>query len=376
MVEIKLSPVHAAGTELKYLQSAIDRGEISNFGENLELFREKVETYFTKPSRIVFLNSGTSAIHLALTDLGIERNDEVICQSFTFAASAFPILYQNAKPIFIDSEMDTWNMCPFYLEELVKARLKKGKKPKAIIVVHSYGMPAKMQEILSIGKNYEIPVIEDAAEALGSKYDGTKCGALGNYGIISFNGNKMITTSGGGALICPTSKTKDVLLNRANQSKNHKPYYEHSSIGFNYSISNIAASIGCAQIDVLEERIKKRRVINKFYEKLFKNIDGITLLKEPNTYFFSNHWVSCILIESKVAGFTALELQNKFAKNQIESRYVWKPMHLQSIFKNEMFYGDGTSEKLFHNCLCLPSGSTLSNEDLDRIAEVIKSMQS
>jgi len=372
MIKIKLSSSSISNKSLKYFNQAIIRNETSNFGENVEVFKAQLENFLTNNYSVALLNSATSALHLALVNLGIKSEDEVICQSFTFAASAFPILYQNAKPIFVDSELDTWNICPNTLELAINDRIQKGKKPKAIIIVHSYGMPAKMDEIIEISKRHAIPIIEDAAEALGSQYKKRKCGTFGEFGIISFNGNKIITTSGGGALICKQKEDLEKINFLANQAKDQAPHYEHSALGYNYSMGNILASIGRAQMEVLSENIKRRRRINKFYTKLFKNIEGVKLFIEPHKDFYSNHWLSCILINPILSSFTREDLRLAFLKENIESRPLWKPLHLQPIFKDSGFYGTTISENLFKNGLCLPSGSNLEQKDLDRISRVVE----
>ena len=287
----------------------------------------------------------------------------------TFSASANPITYQGATPIFVDSETDTWNMCPIALEEAIKDSISKNKKPKAIIVVHLYGMPAKMDEIVAISKKYEIPLIEDAAEALGSTYKGKNCGTFGDFGILSFNGNKIITTSGGGALVCKTEESKNKAIFLATQARDNAPHYQHSEIGYNYRMSNIVAGIGRGQMEVLSKHIGYRRANNKFYQELFRNIKGVTVFEEPNENFYSNHWLSCIIVEEEIAGFSREDLRLSFEKDNIEARPLWKPMHLQPIFKDCDYYGTDVSEKLFNNGLCLPSGSNLTVDDRNRIKE-------
>lgn len=371
MKQINLSSVHIVGNEIKYIESAINRGEASNYGENLDVFTNKLETYFSKKSKIALLNSGTAAIHLALIHLGVKSGDEVMCQSFTFSASVNPIVYLAANPVFIDSEPETWNMCPVHLETAIKDRVFAGKKPKAIILVHSYGMPAKMDELLSVALKYNIPVVEDAAEALGSSYKRKKCGTFGDFGILSFNGNKIITTSGGGALICKTKLLKDKTKFLSTQARDNKPYYEHSEIGYNYSMSNIVAGIGRAQIDVIDNYIALRRDTNYFYQELFKNFKGIKVFREPESGFFSNHWLNCILIEEEKAGFNNKDLKLELAKHNIEARFLWKPMHMQPVFNDYLYYGTKVSESLFKSGVCLPSGSNLTLNDKNRIKEVV-----
>lgn len=298
--------------------------------------------------------------------------DEVICQSMTFSASANPIAYCGATPVFIDSEKDTWNMCPVALQEAVEDRIAKGKKPKAIIVVHLYGMPAKMDEILAIAKKYDIPVVEDAAEALGSTYKGKACGTFGRFGILSFNGNKIITTSGGGALVCHTQEDKDKTVFLSTQARDNAPHYQHSHIGYNYRMSNIVAGIGRGQMEVLANRVAARRKMHDFYVALFKDIDGVDVFTEPSADFYSNHWLSAIIVDANKTGKTREDLRLALLEDNIESRPLWKPMHLQPIFANAPYYGTTVSEKLFDDGLCLPSGSNLTDEERQRIALKIK----
>jgi dTDP-4-amino-4,6-dideoxygalactose transaminase len=320
------------------------------------------------------LSSGTAAIHLSLILLGVKPGDEVICSSFTFSASANPILYLGAIPIFVDSEKSTWNINPAILETAIKDRIAKGKKPKAIIAVHLYGVPARIDEIMEIANKYEIPVIEDAAEALGSKYFGKPLGSIGVMGILSFNGNKIITTSGGGALI---SDNKDYIVKArflSTQARDNAPHYQHSEIGFNYRMSNVCAGIGRGQMRVLDERVSQRRDNFKFYEYEIGSFAGIDFQLEPEGGF-SNRWLTTIIIDpGKTGGITREDLRLAMAKENIECRPLWKPMHLQPVFRQYPFYGDHTSEKLFENGLCLPSGSNLSAEDKARILNCFKSV--
>ncbi|NVK51717.1 MAG: aminotransferase class I/II-fold pyridoxal phosphate-dependent enzyme [Flavobacteriaceae bacterium] len=371
MSKIPLSKSHLSGYELAYIQTAFQRNEVSVYGENLTGFENDLEKYLQKESKVACTISGTAAIHLALILANVMKGDEVLCQSMTYAASANPITYQGAIPIFIDSEKDTWNMCPKALELAIKDRILKNKKPKAIIVVDLYGMPAKLNEISSVAKKYEITLIEDAAEALGSIYNRQKCGTFGDFGILSFNGNKIITTSGGGALVCKSEKDKQKAVFLATQARDDAPHYQHSTIGYNYRMSNILAGIGRGQMEVLDKHIHLRRANNKFYQNLFKDVEGITVLKEPTADYFSNHWLSCILIDAKVTGFTREELRLQLEKDNIESRPLWKPMHLQPVFADCEYYGGRVAEVLFNNGLCLPSGSNLTDEDRDRIAASI-----
>lgn len=368
---IYLSLSQQSGFEQEYVQKALDSNWVTSGGPNVDDFENKLQDYFDEGSFTAALNSGTSAIHLALILLGVKANDEVICQSMTFAASANPILYQGAIPVFVDSEPETWNICPESMEIAIKDRIKKGKKPKAIIAVHLYGMPYKVDEIHAIADKYEIPIIEDSAEALGSKYKGKKCGTFGTFGILSFNGNKIITTSSGGALVCNSSDLKERVIFYATQSKDKAPHYQHSEIGYNYRMSNICAGIGLGQIKILESNIEKRRKNHFFYRDVLKKIEGVKLLEAADEIFFSNYWLNTIIVEpTKRRNKESLRLI--FENANIESRPLWKPMHLQPIFEKYPYYGNKIAEELFNNGLCLPSGSNLKEEDKDRIEKVIK----
>ena len=370
--KIWLSSPHMGGNEQKYVQEAFDTNWVAPLGPNVTGFEKDLEHYIKENKHVAALSSGTSAIHLALILLGIKAGDEVICQSFTFSASANPILYQGATPIFIDSEPETWNICPKALEKAIKDRIAKGKKPKAIIGVHLYGMPFKVEEINALAQQYEIPIIEDSAEALGSSYKGKKCGSFGDFGILSFNGNKIITTSGGGALVAPTKEIKDKAVFFATQSRDHAPHYQHSEIGYNYRLSNICAGIGRGQMEVLDDHISLRRKMHDFYVDYFENIDGVTVFQEPNSNYYSNHWLSAILIDSsKTNGKTSEELRLALEKENIESRPLWKPMHLQPVFQKYPYYGEKVSQQLFEDGLCLPSGSNLDDSDRERIYRVL-----
>ena len=372
--KIWLSSPHMGGTEMKYVQEAYDTNWVAPLGPNVNGFEIDLEEYVKSDAEIACVSSGTAAIHLALILANVQLNDEVICQTFTFSASANPIAYQGANPVFVDSENDTWNMCPIALEEAIKDKISKGKKPKAIIVVHLYGMPAKIDEISNIAKKYQIALIEDAAEALGSTFKGQKCGTFGDYGILSFNGNKIITTSGGGAIVCKNEKDKQKAIFLSTQARDDAPHYQHSEIGYNYRMSNIIAGIGRGQMEVLDAHIGLRRDMNLFYKNIFKNVEGITVFEEPNNDYYSNHWLSCILIDSGITGFTSHELRLQLEKDNIESRPLWKPMHLQPVFKECDYYGGNVSETLFNKGLCLPSGSNLAKEDRIRIEEVIRGL--
>ncbi|MGL6126322.1 DegT/DnrJ/EryC1/StrS family aminotransferase [Chryseobacterium artocarpi] len=369
--KIWLSPPHLGGNELKYIQDAFDTNWISQYGSNIDAFEKTIEDHLGYNSFVTALSSGTAAIHLALRLLDVKEGDFVLCQSFTFVASANPVLYQKAIPVFIDSEASTWNMCPNALEDAIKYCLEHGKKPKAIITVSLYGMPFMVDEIIEISKKYEIPIIEDSAEALGSKYKGKPCGTFGDFSIISFNGNKIITTSGGGILISRNQQYKDKALYFATQAKEDKDYYSHSEVGYNYRMSNISAGIGRGQMEVLEDRISKRRENHSFYNEVFKNYDEISLFKEPNNDFFSNYWLNTVIIEENDYEVTKEKIKKIFLENSIETRYLWKPMHLQALFNKYKFFGNNLCGILFDKGLCLPSGTNLSDNDKDKIKSLL-----
>jgi dTDP-4-amino-4,6-dideoxygalactose transaminase len=373
--KIWLSLAHMGGQEQRFIQEAFDTNWVVPLGPNVDGFEKDLENYLGENKYIVALSAGTAAIHLALVQLGVGRDDEVICQSFTFSASANPIVYQGAKPVFVDSEPNTWNMSPKLLREAIEDRISKtGKKPKAIIPVHLYGMPANMQEILDIANKYGIPVLEDAAEALGSEYKGQKCGTFGEFACLSFNGNKMITTSGGGALVCNTEEEAIRTKFFATQSRDKAPHYQHSHIGYNYRMSNICAGIGRGQMMVLKDHISRRRGINQLYRELLKGVPGISFQTNPSADFNSNYWLTCIVVDAEVTGFSREDIRLAMENENIETRPLWKPMHLQPVFETCPFYGADTSETLFNNGLCLPSGSSLTNADIERVAQVIKLM--
>ncbi|KAF2519758.1 aminotransferase class I/II-fold pyridoxal phosphate-dependent enzyme [Flavobacterium salilacus subsp. salilacus] len=372
--KIWLSSPHMGGNEKKYVQEAFDSNWVAPLGPNVNGFEKDIEKYLEKKTHVAVLSSGTAALHLSLILLGVQPGDEVICQSMTFSASANPIMYLGATPIFIDSEPDTWNICPNALEDAIKARIVAGKKPKAIIAVHLYGMPFKIDEILEISRKYEIPVVEDSAEALGSTYKGQKCGTFGDLSVLSFNGNKIITTSGGGALVTAKQEWKDKAVFLSTQARDNAPHYQHSEVGYNYRMSNICAGIGRGQMEVLDSHVANRREMNVFYTDLFKENKGVTVFKEPNEDYFSNHWLSAILIDpEKANGRTREELRISMEENNIESRPLWKPMHMQPVFEKFPYFGSNVSEKLFENGLCLPSGSNLTAEDKARIKESVLS---
>jgi len=368
---IWLSSPHMGGNELKYIQEAFDTNWIAPLGPNVRGFEDDLKQFLNTDKEVGALSSGTAAIHLGLILAGVVAGDEVICQSMTFSASANPILYQGAIPVFIDSEKDTWNMCPVHLEAAIKDRIAKGKKPKAIIPVHLYGMPAKMDEIVAIANTYEIAIIEDAAESLGSTYKGKNCGTFGSYAALSFNGNKIITTSGGGAIVCNTEEAKKKAIFLATQSRDDAPHYQHSEIGYNYRMSNIVAGIGRGQMEILDKHIGLRRDMQKFYKNIFATVEGVTVFEEPNDDYFSNHWLSCITVDESKTNFTREELRLALWEENIESRPLWKPMHLQPIFEKYAYYGTTISENLFNNGLCLPSGSNLTIQEKERITQVI-----
>ena len=366
---IYLSPPHLAGTELAYIQEAFAENYITTAGHKLNKFEQEI-CRLTGTPHTVALNSGTAAIHLALQVLGVGPGDEVICPSFSFVASANPILYQGATPIFIDSEPETWNMCPQLVETAIKDRLRQGKKVKAILVVHLYGMPAKLNELLALAHRYNIPLIEDAAEALGATYAGKPLGTFGEIGIYSFNGNKIITTSGGGAFITNNTGYAQQALFLATQAKDPAPYYQHSVIGYNYRLSNISASIGLGQLAVLPERVAQRRTIFEYYKAALAGYPGVSFLPEP-VGSYSNRWLSCLLLSGEQP-VTPEEVRLALAAANIEARPLWKPLHLQPLFASYPYYGGQVAADLFHRGLCLPSGSSLTPPDLERIVEVIK----
>lgn len=372
--KIWLSSPHMGGGELKYINSAFENNWVAPLGPNVSGFELDLERYLNNEVHVAALSSGTAAIHLGLILLGVSAGDEVLCQSMTFSASANPIVYLGATPIFIDSEAETWNLCPNALETAIKDRIAKGKKPKAIIAVHLYGMPYQVDAIREIANRYEIPILEDSAEALGSKYKNQHCGTFGDLSVLSFNGNKIITTSGGGALVCRNKIQKEKAVFLATQARDAAPHYEHSEIGYNYRMSNICAGIGRGQMEVLDNHIHLRREMNSFYKNLFENIEAIELLKAPNLDFYSNHWLTAITINSSLLnGKTAEDFRLHLETFNIESRPLWKPMHLQPIFNSAPYYGGTIASKLFESGLCLPSGSNLNENEKERIASSIVS---
>ncbi|OIQ21449.1 MAG: pyridoxal phosphate-dependent aminotransferase [Flavobacterium sp. MedPE-SWcel] len=372
--KIWLSSPHMGGNEQVYVKEAFDTNWIAPLGPNVNGFEKDIESYLKNNVHVGALSSGTAALHVGLILLGVQAGDEVICQSMTFSASANPIMYLGATPVFVDSEYDTWNICPNALEGAIKDRIAKGKKPKAIVAVHLYGMPYKADEIVAISRKYDIPVIEDSAEALGSTYKGQKCGTFGDIGVLSFNGNKIITTSGGGAIVTAKKEWKDKAIFLSTQARDNAPHYQHSEVGYNYRMSNICAGIGRGQMEVLDSHIENRRGMHAFYTELFKDNDAVSVFKEPNSDYFSNHWLSAILVSpEKAGGKTREDLRIALEKKNIESRPLWKPMHMQPVFEKFPFYGGSVSEELFENGLCLPSGSNLTEEDRLRIKETVLS---
>ena len=405
---IYLCLAHMSGNEMKYIQEAFDTNWVVPLGPNVNGFEADLKNFVGNEKEVVALSAGTAAVHLALLACGVAPGDEVLVQSFTFCASSHPITYLGATPVFVDSEEETWNMDPNLLEAAIKDRIAKtGKKPKAIVPVYLYGMPAKIDEIMAVGRKYDIPVIEDAAEGLGSRYNGQVCGTFGEYGVLSFNGNKMITTSGGGALICPDEKAKQNIMFYATQARESYPYYQHEKIGYNYRMSNICAGIGRGQMTVLEEHIAHHQHIAHLYKELLSDVEGIRLHENPSPVYDSNYWLNTILLDENVkvkgeekayeiaiqgavggaAGVThqAKTLHTDCEPNKnveamrmaldkagIESRPLWKPMHKQPVYKNNPSYVNGVSEGLFKRGLCLPSGPCVSDEDVRYIAGCIK----
>jgi dTDP-4-amino-4,6-dideoxygalactose transaminase len=366
--KIWLSSPHIGNNEFKNVTKAFETNWIAPLGPFVDEFENKISEYTNR--NVAALNSGTSALHLALILLDVKKDDIVLCQSFTFSATTNPIIYQSATPVFIDSEIDTWNMCPNALEYAIIKYIKLGKHPKAIIPVHLYGMPAKMKEIMSLSEKYGIPIIEDAAEALGSKYFNIPCGTFGEMAVLSFNGNKIITTSGGGALLSNNVNLINKAKFLATQARDPAPHYQHTHIGYNYRLSNVLAAIGVGQLDVLNERVLARRSNFDYYKKGLNNKEGIIFLDEKEG-FYSNRWLTCITVNSKQNKYNREDIRLLLENDNIESRPLWKPMHLQPIFNKYDYIGGDVAENLFENGLCLPSGSNLITEDLDRVIEII-----
>lgn len=372
--KIWLSSPHMGGTESNYVQEAFATNWIAPLGPNVNNFENDLAIY-NDTGNVAALTSGTAALHLALVLFGVEFGDEVIVQSFTFSASVNPICYLGATPIFVDSEEDTWNMCPEALKKTIEDRISKGKKPKAIIPVHLYGMPSKINEIIEIADYYSIPVIEDAAEALGSSFMDKKMGTYGNLGVFSFNGNKIITTSGGGALVSDDQQLIEKCRFLSTQARDEAPHYQHSQVGYNYRMSNILAGIGRGQMEVLDQRVNKRREINAWYKELLNGIPGICFQVEPDSKYYSNYWLTTMIVDpEKTGGVTSEDIRLYLEKENIESRPLWKPMHLQPVFESYPFYSTGVSERLFNQGLCLPSGSNMTNSEMGRIESALKAI--
>lgn len=365
-----------SGNEMKYINDAFDHNWVAPLGSNVDGLEGDLARY-SGVGHAAALSSGTAALHLALIILGIKPGDEVIASTFTFAATINPIIYQGATPIFIDSEPGTWNMDPHLLEKAIRERIMAGKKPKAIIPVHIYGMPANMEAIMNIADRYDIPVIGDAAEALGSRFKGKPVTSYGKMSILSFNGNKIITTSGGGALV---SDDEDMIARArflATQAKDNAPYYQHSTIGYNYRMSNIVAGIGRGQMEVIDERVKQRRNNYYYYKEALSSFEWMTFMEEPGKEYFSNHWLTAVLLDPVRTGTTPLIVQNELESMNIESRSSWKPMHLQPVFEKYPAYLNGTSDRIFFQGLCLPSGSNMTMEDLEFVSSnLIKCLSS
>lgn len=367
--KILLCLAHMSGKEQQYIQEAFDTNWIVPLGPNVNGFEDDIRAFLGENKEVVALSSGTAAIHLALVYLGVKAGDEVMVQSFTFCASANPVVYQGATPVFVDSEPDTWNMDPQLLDEAIQDRIQKtGKKPAAIITVSLYGMPAKMDELLAVSTKYDIPLIEDSAEGMGSLYKGRECSTFGHFGVLSFNGNKMITTSGGGALICPDETTKERIMFYATQAREAYPYYQHERIGYNYRMSNICAGIGRGQMSVLDEHVAHHKKVHQMYVDLLGKMDQVKVMSNPSSDFNSNYWLSTITLK----GMNPDELRLAFEREGIESRLLWKPLHLQPVFADSPAYLNGTSEQLFETGLCLPSGPMVTEDDVRYIAENIK----
>lgn len=370
--KIWLSSPHMGGNELSYIHEAFESNWVAPLGPNVNGFENDLEQYVGQDSKIAALSAGTAALHLGLILLGVQAGDEVICQSFTFSASANPIVYLGATPIFVDSEQLTWNICPLALEQAIVDRIQNGKKPKVIIAVHLYGMPFMIDEVCAVAAKYDIPILEDSAEALGSSYKGNKCGTFGEIGVLSFNGNKIITTSGGGALVTKNQGVKEKAVFLATQARDQAPHYQHSEIGYNYRMSNISAGIGRGQMEILDKHVNLRRAMHEFYFKLLGVMPGVEFLKESNDHFYSNHWLTAITINPELTeGRTTEKLRLLFEQNNIETRPLWKPMHLQPVFAQYPYYGGRVAETLFDQGLCLPSGSNLTDADRQRIENVL-----
>ena len=370
--KIWLSSPHLGGTEQNYINAAFQANWVAPLGPNVNGFEQDISNYIANPNQIhtAVLTSGTAALHLALCMLNVGKDDVVMVQSFTFCGTTNPVSYQGAQLVFIDSELDTWNMCPLALKEALEHF--KNKSVKAIMPVHLYGMPAKMNEIQQIADYYNVPVIEDAAEALGSKFKNQSCGTFGEMAALSFNGNKIITTSGGGAIVSKQKQYIDHARFLATQARDDAPHYQHSQIGYNYRMSNIVAGIGRGQMEVIDERVAQRRANNQRYREFFTGVHGITFQTEPNSDYFSNYWLTAILIDpAKTGGINREDVRLALDAENIESRPLWKPMHLQPVYNGTDFFGSGVCEQLFEQGLCLPSGSNLTDEEFERIIEAL-----
>lgn len=373
--KIWLSSPHMGGAEREFVTEAFDTNWVAPLGPNVNGFEKDLQDYQGENVHVAALSSGTAAIHLALIQAGVGPGDEVLCQSFTFCGTTNPILYLGATPIMVDSEVDTWNICPQSLEQAYHDRVQKGKTPKALLSVHLYGMPYKVEAVHAFAKANNLTIIEDSAEALGSTYKGRKCGTFGDYGILSFNGNKIITTSGGGAMVCTSKEVKDRTVFLATQARDTAPHYQHSEVGYNYRMSNISAGIGRGQMQVLDQHIALRRKMNAFYKDFFETIEGIRVFTEPSSEYHSNHWLSAILVEPEsTGGITREDIRLALEKDHIESRPLWKPMHLQPLYEEYPFYGSGVCEELFEKGLCLPSGSNITDEDRERITRSLSKL--
>lgn len=373
-INLCLAHMSEEGWEQKYVKEAFDTNWVVPLGPNVDAFESDLESFLGEGKRVAALSSGTAAVHLSLVALDVKPGDEVICQSFTFAASCNPIVYQGATPVFVDSEPDTWNMDPNLLEEAIKDRLSRtGRLPKAIVLVCLYGMPPKYEEILSIAQRYGIPVVEDAAEAFGSKYKGRRCGTFGQFGVLSFNGNKMITTSGGGALVCPDEETKRRVLFYATQAREPFPYYQHEKIGYNYRLSNVCAGIGRGQMHVAEEHIRHHQRLASLYACLFSEVGGVEVHLNPTDGSDSNYWLNTILLDASLR-CKVEDVRQVLERAGVESRPLWKPLHLQPVFETAPRFLNGVSEALFGRGLCLPSGPCVSEEDVRCIVDLVKSV--
>lgn len=371
---IKLSVPHLAGNEKKYVDDAVESTWIVPLGPYVDEFEKRLEKYLDAPD-VVALSAGTAAIHLGLVMAGVKAGDEVICQSLTFSASCNPIVYLGAKPVFVDSEPSTWNMSAIHLETAIKDRFRiTGRYPAAIIPVHLYGMPARMDEITEIAARYSIPVVEDAAEALGSEYRGRKCGTLGLYGALSFNGNKVITTSGGGALVCPDKVAGDRVKFLSTQAREDRPYYYHTTIGYNYRLSNVSAAIGCAQAEELSWRVARRRAIHRLYFEALRDVSGMSVFSNPSEDFDSNYWLTTVLIDPEVVGRTPDQIRTLLLERAIETRLIWRPMHMQPVYAEAPYYGEGCCDRIFDTGLCLPSGSSLTDDEVLQVADALKAV--